>query len=586
MTTLFEIEEDYLEALAAAGLADFDALLRAPAAGPPASKHAHRETVPLEIKIGGAPRRFFLKRVFKVPARHAIWPLFRFRRGISQPRHEWQILGELAERAIPAAKRVAYGERRVLGVPTQALLLVEAVPFEHTLEDWLVTGFARPANLTCEQREALIRATGRLIGCIHGRGYLWPDIHAKHIFATPALGNPERPDWHLCIIDAERMSRRYDHSKQHWMTSRFQRHDQELFILHRSTVPTCWSRRDFVLFSQGYGDGMCKYFQTPHHPCLRDRIRVSERYSMSPTQPDGLRHIRTISREASNGIMAARGDRELLAAAGIHSIDDVFELREGTNLAKPGLASYRDRIRLTLRGADGSERICYLKRYRRPPLIEQLRRMREHDRRDSSAKREAHFIKRLSLLGIPTMHCLAWGQEMAGPWERRSFIITEEIAGESLEKLVARLSSTPAVSRCHTLAISPRDRHEIVRQLALIARQLHQHRLFHRDLYLSHVFLTRNADGGIVLRLIDLARMIEKPLLRNRWVIKDLAALNYSSPSPLVTRADRIRFLYHYCCTAESRLSLRLSWPDKLAEKVIRRTARMARHDLSRMGKA
>lgn len=331
---------------------------------------------------------------------------------------------------------------------------------------------------------------------------------------------------------------------------------------------------------------MCKYFQTPRHPWLRDMIRVSKRYSMSPTQPEGLSHPRRIVREKVNGIMAARDDRDVLAKAGIRSINDVFELSEGKNLTKPGLASYRDRIRLTLRGADGGERACYLKRYRRPPLIEQLRRMREHDRRDSSAKREAHFIKRLSLLGIPTMHCLAWGQEMNGPWERRSFIITEEIAGESLEKLVGRLSSTPAVSRCLTEAISPRDRHEIIRQLAIIARQLHQHRLFHRDLYLSHVFLTRNADGGIVLRLIDLARMIEKPLLRERWVIKDLAALNYSSPSPLVTRADRMRFLYHYCCAAECRLSLRLIWPDKLAKKVMRRTARMARHDLSRMAKA
>jgi hypothetical protein len=128
---------------------------------------------------------------------------------------------------------------------------------------------------------------------------------------------------------------------------------------------------------------------------------------------------------------------------------------------------------------------------------------------------------------------------MAADWERRSFLLTAELAGESLEKLAAKWGSQPG-------SLHPRERHEIIRQLGLIVRLLHAHTLYHRDLYLAHVFLSRNADGQVVLHLIDLARMIERPWNPHRWAIKDLAALDYSASAPFVTRTDRLRFLYHY----------------------------------------
>src|SRR5262245_47466035 len=133
MQTIFQCESAYEPALRAAGLLDFDALMRVKG-GSAASEHAHRETIPLEISIEGAPKRFFLKRVFKVPPKHAIVPLFRRRRNWSQPRREWEMLGKLTESDIPAMKRVAFGERRQMGLPVKAFLLVEAVPMSFTLE--------------------------------------------------------------------------------------------------------------------------------------------------------------------------------------------------------------------------------------------------------------------------------------------------------------------------------------------------------------------------------------------------------------------------------------------------------------------
>jgi heptose I phosphotransferase len=216
--------------------------------------------------------------------------------------------------------------------------------------------------------------------------------------------------------------------------------------------------------------------------------------------------------------------------------------------------------------------VLYMKTYLRPPLREQLRRIWETQRSHGAAWREVHFARKLARLGIPTLHPIAFGERMRGIWEQASFAMTADIKGESLENL-ARRAETDA-----SAMPSWRERVEIIRQLALIVRRLHENKLFHRDLYLSHVFLKRNTEGAIVLQLIDLARMLENPLNRGRWQVKDLASLEYSAPPKLVTRADRLRFLYDYQLdSAHSRGVAR-----RLIRAVLARTRRMARHDASR----
>ena len=68
MKTIVQIEPAYETALRAAGLADFDAMMRA-AAGPPVGRHDCRETVPIEIAVDGHPRRFFLPPLAPLPQR-------------------------------------------------------------------------------------------------------------------------------------------------------------------------------------------------------------------------------------------------------------------------------------------------------------------------------------------------------------------------------------------------------------------------------------------------------------------------------------------------------------------------------------
>src|ERR1051325_6483019 len=108
MTTTLDVEPEFRESLSAAGLATFRGFMDV-VAGPAASEHRLRSTAPLDLQINGSPKRFFLKRNYRIPPRHAITPLLRLQPGFSQPRREWDVLGELAAAGIPAMRRGARG---------------------------------------------------------------------------------------------------------------------------------------------------------------------------------------------------------------------------------------------------------------------------------------------------------------------------------------------------------------------------------------------------------------------------------------------------------------------------------------------
>ncbi len=567
--------------LRAAGLADLDAMMRAEA-GKAVGWHRNREAVPLEIAVDGAVTKCFLKRVFKIPPKHSFWPLLRGRRGISQPRQEWTMLGELEKAAIPAMRRIAFGERRQWGMPIQAFVLVETVPMPFTLEHWLVPGFPRPASIDDRERGRLFHKLGGLIGRLHAAGFLWPDMVAKHIFADRVVGGTAAGHWRFCLIDVERMTRVATDDESRTVEARLTA--KHLGALRKSLLPMALTEMDSRRFCAGYRRERTRNHQASGRKEPHSWPQIKKTWidgKLAPRLPDDFEHPRRVTLSRHRGMIADARVAPLLIRAGLTNLKDVMAYQGGDNLQKPGLPPFRDRIRLELcdnvgdKGAGCNQkepRIYYLKRFHKPPFREQLRRMRESRITMSSAWREVHFIKVLTLLGIPAARSVAFGQKMKGFREVASFSMTEEIRGESLEKLADLASNGDR-------AVPPwKERREIVRQLALVARRLHNHNLFHRDLYLCHVFLTHNADGGVVLHLLDLARMLANPACRRRWVVKDLAALDYSAPTPLVTRADRLRFLYHYLPNArESHSAVR-----ELISLVGARVRRMAGHDRSR----
>lgn len=240
---------------------------------------------------------------------------------------------------------------------------------------------------------------------------------------------------------------------------------------------------------------------------------------------------------ASPSFLVAESFREALAAIGLTSLDAVFAFDAGRDLAKPNIGHFRRRLQFDVvpAGCDHPVKV-YLKRYAHPPILGQLRNWLSHHRRRSFARMERETADRLAAAGINTPRAIACGEQWGTIFERRSFLMTEEV--EDSRSLESQLPS------CFTGPLIPEKRQarrHFIRRLASFIRRFHETGYRHRDLYLSHIFCSR--DGEFCL--IDLARA-SRPLLRLRFQIKDIAQLHYSAPAESFTGADRLRFYLAY----------------------------------------
>lgn len=253
----------------------------------------------------------------------------------------------------------------------------------------------------------------------------------------------------------------------------------------------------------------------------------------------------------------------LLECHGLTSLESLMSYADGERLDKGGLPAWRERLRLELTDGRGETKTFYLKRYRQPPWSAQLDRVRAGAAGHGTAWIEWRWMRKLHAAGVGCVQPGAFGESMAGRRERASALLTPAVAGESLERWAAGRRG-----RC------PRA---MVVQLADSVRRFHGLGLVHRDLYLSHVFHDESESEDQRYRLIDLHRVMHPRWWRTRWRVKDLAALNYSTPTRVATAADRVRFLRRYL--GVRRLGRR---GKALARRVSAKTKRIARHDCRR----
>jgi len=282
---------------------------------------------------------------------------------------------------------------------------------------------------------------------------------------------------------------------------------------------------------------------------------------------------------SGSGIMKMGGVRVqaryivLLQHNGLTGFGSAFRFQDGERLDKPGLAPWRERRRVVLRDLAGEPHTFYLKRYVRPPLREQVRRIVSGGLRQSTAGREWDAILALAAAGIPVPAPVAFGQELRRGIERRSFVVIEEAAGQSLE------SWLPANWRRDASGAVRRRQQQMLRGLARQVAALHGAGFVHRDLYTSHIFVhNEGGSDGPAFTFIDLQRVFRPRWRRTRWIVKDLAALCFSA-APFVSRTDRLRFWKQYV-----EFIRRSSWLRRLPARVEARSARLRRRQERRAG--
>jgi heptose I phosphotransferase len=212
--------------------------------------------------------------------------------------------------------------------------------------------------------------------------------------------------------------------------------------------------------------------------------------------------------------------------------------------------------------------VIYLKRYGRPGAGALLKRWITRRSRAGAGWYDFAAALALAAQGVPVPRPIACGQDVQGLGEIRSFAMTEELPGaDALERLLPRWDEKQA-----DYALL-RDRRRLVRELAALVRGLHRAGYYHRDLYLSHVFLSKDRTGQERLNLIDLQRVFKPLVCARRWQVKDLAQLYYSA-QPYCTRTEVARFLRYYLdCRRLSDAQRRL------VRAVYRKAQRIARRE-------
>ena len=156
------------------------------------------------------------------------------------------------------------------------------------------------------------------------------------------------------------------------------------------------------------------------------------------------------------------------------------------------------------------------------------------------AQNEYAACRYLEARGIKAPGVAAFGRRGLNPARARSFVVCDALDGYvSLEDLTNSWPTDPP---------EPALRRRLVYAVADLAHSLHGAGVNHRDFYICHILADDDAlaRGEVELAIIDLHRAQIRQRVPRRWVLRDLAALMFSTAHLGLPRSDYLRFLARY----------------------------------------
>jgi hypothetical protein len=251
----------------------------------------------------------------------------------------------------------------------------------------------------------------------------------------------------------------------------------------------------------------------------------------------------------------------ILARNGLTTFDALMDYSAG-QFAKNVLRE-RTTTRLEMTCESGDRNVFFLKRHRRPPLVELVKPWLRLQWPILGARNEWEAILRFHEVGIATMIPVALGESRG-----RSFLLTAAIEGCS--KLSEWMNEQGGALRNG----QRQTWHQAIAGVAHVARTMHAAGLHHQDFYLTHLMfpLGEKAEQSRQIHVLDLGRVRWHRRLSSRWIVKDLAQLDYSASR--ATSSDRLRFLTTYFGRSPQNSDR------PLIRRILRKSRAIARHSL------
>ena len=226
--------------------------------------------------------------------------------------------------------------------------------------------------------------------------------------------------------------------------------------------------------------------------------------------------------------------RPLLEARGLTTFAALFDLQGGEVVRAVG---HRTTARVVLSAGEFAE-VFYLKRHQPPRLVDRLKPILHLSRPILGARTEWEAILRYHAAGVPTMTPVAFGADGS-----RSLVMTRDLQTDRTLLDWANDLADRRNARRDAAHDGLAERRAIIAHVARIARRMHDCGLHHQDFYLNHM-LFRGRPAELDVRVIDLGRARHRSRLSRRWIIKDLAQLDFSARK--LSCSDRLRFLRLY----------------------------------------
>ncbi|MBU1558725.1 MAG: lipopolysaccharide core heptose(I) kinase RfaP, partial [Gammaproteobacteria bacterium] len=167
-----------------------------------------------------------------------------------------------------------------------------------------------------------------------------------------------------------------------------------------------------------------------------------------------------------------------------------------------------------------------------------------------STKDEYRAICHLERAGVSVPKVFGVGYRGWNPAKIQSFII--------LEALTHTCSVNDLLLQWKQTGVPFNTKYRLIKRIAEIVSRMHASGLNHRDCYLLHFLMDerKEFDPLMPIYVIDLHRAQIRKKVPERWLIKDLAGLYFSSMNITLTRNDLFRFMKAY-----RHSSLRTIWP-------------------------
>jgi heptose I phosphotransferase len=469
-------------------------------------------------------RRTLLVRWRTQSPRALFWSWLLGRPRVSPEQRQAALLFRLQRHAVAAARVLAMGQQG--GPVSESFLLTEPVPNTVRLEAWL----QRPVAQTPTVRHRVLHQAGALLQQLHNANcYLDERAGGSLAVQVPLWGEP------AMVLDGVEGVSALRRRQQ-------RRARRDVGRVQQMLLMAGCGRTDLERFLAGYrekseeSDGVI----SSQLPVLKFRPSREQ----SPVNHDTFWH------RLRHGLRRLRQRADWSSFAGPDWPEDIMTVAVTDRFhAKQGRSTGRWVLRAP--GSPGEPDRCltvYLKRHHELPRWRGLLAVLWPGGDWSPAMQEWHHLEWARGQGLPVPVPVAAG-EFIGPGGRlQSFLAVEE-----LTDMLPLHEAIPLAAMQLPPALFRRWKRGLVAEMARLARQLHDRRYFHKDLYLCHFYIHRN-DTSVLppegwrgrVSLIDLHRLARHPWTWRMWQLKDLAQLLYSSEIPGVDFRDQVWFWRNY----------------------------------------